>query len=110
MSDWRKHTPGPVTSVGQRGTPGHCSLAQIFGADGLSICSFDSTKYPSIATERAKFTAIAFNHFEQAVEALRALTEAVEYAVERDRYTVRALESAENARAILAAIEKAGRQ
>lgn len=44
---------------GQRGTPGHCSVAQVWDSNGKSLCSFDSTKQPSLATSRARLTAAA---------------------------------------------------
>jgi hypothetical protein len=53
--------PGQYTHSEQRGTPGHCNLAQVFGPDGKSVASFDSTIYPAVATERARLTAIALS-------------------------------------------------
>lgn len=43
----------------QRGTPGQCYLAQVFGPDGQSVLSVDSTADPRVATRIAKTCAKA---------------------------------------------------
>lgn len=45
----------------QRGIPGHCFMAQVFGPDGKSVCTFDSTQDPKQATLFAQITEQALN-------------------------------------------------
>jgi hypothetical protein len=52
---------GRYTASEQRGTPGHCSLAQVFGPDGRSVLGVDSTDHPQDATRIAQVCAEALN-------------------------------------------------
>lgn len=53
--------PKGFTASEQRGTPGHCSRAQVFGPDGRSVLGVDSTHYPQDATRVAQVCADALN-------------------------------------------------
>jgi hypothetical protein len=59
------HTPGPLSSAPQKGTPGNCWQAQIFNAGGMSIASMDSTQDPAIASDRARRLAACWNACER---------------------------------------------
>ena len=52
---------GRYTAYPQRGTPNHCFNAQVFGPDGLSVATFDSTADPRHAYRYAMALADALN-------------------------------------------------
>lgn len=52
---------GRYTAYPQRGTPGHCYLAQVFGPDGKSVATFDSTNDSKHASRYARTLADALN-------------------------------------------------
>lgn len=49
------------TAAPQRGTPGHCTVAQVFGPDGRSVLAVESTINPARATAIAELCALALN-------------------------------------------------
>jgi hypothetical protein len=55
------------TSSIQKGSIGHCTMAQVFNSKtGLSVCTFNSTEDPAISSELAKVAAKALNdHFDE---------------------------------------------
>ena len=71
---------GGWTYSEQRGTPGHCSVAQLWDSKGKSLARFDSTKQPSLATSRARLTAAA----PDLLEVCKELEESSEYWSEYD--------------------------
>ncbi len=71
---------GKWTYSEQRGTPGHCSVAQVWDSNGKSLCCFDSTKQPSLATSRARLTAAA----PDLLEVCKELADSSEYWCEYD--------------------------
>ena len=52
-------TNGNFSFGGQVGKPGHCSLAQVWGPDGNSVATFDATKNPQVASDRARLLCVA---------------------------------------------------
>jgi hypothetical protein len=48
---------GPWTGTDQVGLPGHCSVAQIFGADGKSLALIETTDDPAVASAVARHLA-----------------------------------------------------
>jgi len=51
----------PLKAAPQKGVPRHCICAQLFGANGLSVATIDTTADERDATELAKFIADSCN-------------------------------------------------
>lgn len=51
------------TATAQKGKPGHCYAAQVFGPDGKSVAHVDPTEDPSDATVLAGVIAGALNYW-----------------------------------------------
>lgn len=54
-----KHTPGPWSYSAQTGPAGHCFVAQVWGPDGCSLASVQTTPDPAEATANAALFAAA---------------------------------------------------
>jgi hypothetical protein len=53
--------PGPWTYSPQKGTPGHCFQAQVWGPDGETVLALEPTSDPAVATERARRICATWN-------------------------------------------------
>jgi hypothetical protein len=45
---------GEMTYSHQRGEPGHCFVAQVYGPDGKSVAEIEPTADPTVATGHAR--------------------------------------------------------
>lgn len=73
-----KFTPGPWSPSEQRGTPGHCTVAQVFGPDGKSLAMIEPTVDASVATANAYLSASSPDLY----AALKGAIGALEYSVD----------------------------
>jgi hypothetical protein len=53
--------PPAFTHSPQKGIPGHCYCAQVWGPDGRSVATLDSTDDPAVASQRAAIIAAALS-------------------------------------------------
>jgi hypothetical protein len=54
-----EHTPGPWSYGEQKGSPGHCTLAQVWDSYGNSLAVIEATDDEGEATANAKLIAAA---------------------------------------------------
>lgn len=52
-------TFGELRFSGQKGQPGHCMVAQVWGPDGRSVAELEPTDDPAVATSYARLFALA---------------------------------------------------
>ena len=72
------HTPGPWEHSEQKGSPGHCFVAQVWAPDGESLAVLDSTIDPAVATANAKLMAASptlLAELRKAVDMLESTTD-----------------------------------
>lgn len=55
------HHRAPFTSTPQDGTPGHCSVAQVWNANGEPVANVEPTDDKDVATKIAEIIAMALN-------------------------------------------------
>jgi hypothetical protein len=106
IAEWKRlaETSGvaPWTASRQEGSPGHCTLAQVFDASGISVAVLDAVEPHEVASIRAAFIAAARI-------AVPAMIEAYEDAEERAHYANGTAELAIRQREELVAGLKAAR-
>ena len=62
----RNPEPGPYSHSPQKGTPGHCFVAQVFGPkpEERSIATIETSIYPGVATATARLLAASWDLLE----------------------------------------------
>jgi len=63
------HTPGPWSFSPQKGTRGHCYMAQVWGPDGNNLATIESTQDAEEATANARLISAAPDLLEAAKHA-----------------------------------------
>lgn len=67
-----QHTPGPWTSSGQRGRPGHCFQAQVWGPDGKSLAVLEPILKSAEASANARLMSASPEMLESLIDLRKA--------------------------------------
>ncbi len=74
----QQHTPSPWTYSPQSGTPGHCTLAQVWRPDGKSLTDLEPTADEAEATANARLIASAPDMLQALLAAQQCIRDMVE--------------------------------